>query len=416
MGGGGGGNNVSPIVFFSRRIGLESGQVVPILGGGRLIGRGNGFQVGALHMRTDDVKSAGIAASDFSVLRVNKDVFKRGRVGMIATRRSPAARSDENTAYGIDTQLNPLEELQVNGYWTATSDPGLSATTDATVASGASKASVNDRSSYRGQLNWNADKTGLQLEHLFVGEHFNPEIGFLRRSAFRRSFGQARYSPRPARFKRIRKLYYEASYDYFENAAGRPESREAQGAYRMEMADGDQWAVEYSRVFEGLPAAFLVTRGVTIPVGRYEFQQTKLLYTSSPQRKLSGTLILTSGGFYSGTLKEITWRGRVEFGPRFYAEPTLSLNYFKTPFGNGDANIVSSRLTYTLTPRMFASALLQYQSSTSSLSTNARFRWEYQPGSELFVVYSDGRNTTGPGLPALDNRSFVVKLTKLFRF
>jgi len=93
-----------------------------------------------------------------------------------------------------------------------------------------------------------------------------------------------------------------------------------------------------------------------------------------------------------------------------------SLNYFKTPFGDGDANIVSSRFTLTLTPRMFASALVQYQSASSSVSSNARFRWECQPGSELFVVYSDGRNTIGPGFPLLDNRSFVVKLTKLFRF
>ncbi len=65
---------------------------------------------------------------------------------------------------------------------------------------------------------------------------------------------------------------------------------------------------------------------------------------------------------------------------------------------------------------MFASALVQYTSATDSMSTNARFRWEYQPGSELFVVYSDGRNTTAPGFPSLDNRSFVVKVTKLFRF
>ncbi|MSO62350.1 MAG: hypothetical protein EXQ50_09705 [Acidobacteria bacterium] len=35
MGGGGGGSNVTPIVFFSRRIGLQNGQVIPILGGAR---------------------------------------------------------------------------------------------------------------------------------------------------------------------------------------------------------------------------------------------------------------------------------------------------------------------------------------------------------------------------------------------
>jgi hypothetical protein len=328
---------------------------------------------------------------------------------MIATRRSPSTGSGDNLAYGLDTALNPLEELQINGYWTATDDAATGST-----SRGAS--TVNERSSYRGNLTWNADNTGLQVEHMFVGSHFNPEIGFLRRSAFRRSYGQARFSPRPSRWQSVRKLYYEASYDYFEDASGRPESREAQGAYRMELANGDQYAAEFSRNFERLDAPFVVTTGVSVAAGRYEFQQMKLLYTSSPQRPLSGTLTLNYGGFYSGTLKELTWRGRVEFGPRFYAEPTISLNYFKTPFGDGDANIISSRLTYTLTPRMFASALVQYQSSSASISTNARFRWEYQPGSEVFFVYSDGRTTAGSGVPSVDNRSFVVKLTKLFRF
>lgn len=396
-GGGGGNNNVTPIVFFSRRIGLQSGQVVPILGGARVLGRGKGFQVGALHMHTDDEERSTIPQADFSVLRINKDVMKRSRVGMIATRRTPGLRGDENVAVGIDTTLNPLEELAINGYWTATGS-GQHAT------------------SYRGNVTWNADTTGLQIEHLFVGDQFNPEIGFLRRAAFRRTYGQARYSPRPASWKGVRKVYYEASYDYFEDRFGHPESREAQGASRIELANGDQLAVEYSRNFEGLGAPFAVTTGITIPAGRYEFQQTKFLYSTSPQRPFSGTLTLNYGGFYSGTLKEVTWRGRVEFGPRFYAEPTVSINLFETPFGDGNANIISSRLTYTLTPRMFASALMQYQSATSSVSTNARFRWEYQPGSELFVVYSDGRNTSSAGLPALDNRSLVVKVTKLVRF
>ena len=74
-------------------------------------------------------------------------------------------------------------------------------------------------------------------------------------------------------------------------------------------------------------------------------------------------------------------------------------------------------MTSTATlPRMFVSALIQYQSRTNSITTNARLRWEYQPGSELFIVYNDGRNTLTPGFPALDNRSFIVKITRLLRW
>jgi hypothetical protein len=65
---------------------------------------------------------------------------------------------------------------------------------------------------------------------------------------------------------------------------------------------------------------------------------------------------------------------------------------------------------------MLISSLVQYNAGANSLSSSIRLRWEYTGGSELFVVYSDGRNTLGSGLPALQNRTFAVKATRLVRF
>ena len=65
---------------------------------------------------------------------------------------------------------------------------------------------------------------------------------------------------------------------------------------------------------------------------------------------------------------------------------------------------------------MFFSGLLQYNSSTNALNSNLRLRWEYQPGSELFVVYNDVRDTELRSTPLLQNRAFIIKFTKLFRF
>jgi hypothetical protein len=46
-----------------------------------------------------------------------------------------------------------------------------------------------------------------------------------------------------------------------------------------------------------------------------------------------------------------------------------------------------------------------------------RFRWEYRPGSELFVVYTDDYNTeeARPDVTSLRNRAFVIKFNRLFR-
>ena len=66
--------------------------------------------------------------------------------------------------------------------------------------------------------------------------------------------------------------------------------------------------------------------------------------------------------------------------------------------------------------RTLAFALLQYNSSNNSMSTNLRLRWEYRPGSELFVVYNDQRDTLARRFPELNNRAFIIKVNRLFRF
>jgi len=43
-------------------------------------------------------------------------------------------------------------------------------------------------------------------------------------------------------------------------------------------------------------------------------------------------------------------------------------------------------------------------------------RWEYTRGSELFLVYTEGRATNTLGFPDITNRTLAFKLTRLFRF
>src|SRR5204863_8259832 len=107
---------------------------------------------------------------------------------------------------------------------------------------------------------------------------------------------------------------------------------------------------------------------------------------------------------------------RMEPVANLFVEPGLSLNWVDIPQGKFLANVVTSRVSYMFTPRTFVSALAQYNSKNHTVSVNARLRWEYRPGSDLFVVYSDGRDTLSPGrFPALQNRTFTIKATRFFR-
>ena len=78
-----------------------------------------------------------------------------------------------------------------------------------------------------------------------------------------------------------------------------------------------------------------------------------------------------------------------------------------------------TRINYAFNPRMFFSELVQYNSARNSFSNNFRFRLEYSPWSEWFIVYTEERGTTPlrPGrFTDLRNRRFVVKFNRLFRY
>ena len=63
---------------------------------------------------------------------------------------------------------------------------------------------------------------------------------------------------------------------------------------------------------------------------------------------------------------------------------------------------------------------MQYNSADRSFSSNLRLRWEYSPGSELFVVYTDDRDVTGelaarPGLGTFATAAWSSRINRLFR-
>ena len=154
-----------------------------------------------------------------------------------------------------------------------------------------------------------------------------------------------------------------------------------------------------------------------LPIGGYDFRDIRVNYRLGPQRKISGNLSFRTGSFYSGDRTEVGYMmGRAEITSQFTLEPRVSINWIDLPEGEFTTTLLSTRVNYTLSPRSFIAALIQYNSAGDSLSTNIRFRWEYIPGSDLYVVYSDGRDTLARGYPDIEHRSLVVKFTRLFRF
>jgi hypothetical protein len=398
----GGGAGDAPIMFYSRRIGLNEGYEVPLNVGGRLTGRAGKYSIGLLNIQTGEEPQTGARDTNFSVVRLKRDVLRRSSIGVLFTNRTKSTvGTGGNQAYGVDGTFAFYENLQINTYWARTDTGGLSG---------------EDNTSYRGQLDYSGDRYTVQLEHLKIGDDFNPEVGFLRRDDMVRDYARFRFSPRPRQRSAIRKYVYDGAIEYIENGAGRLESRERAAEFALEFQNNDRFTLNYTNSFEYLPEPFPIGGGVILPVGSYDFDTFRVGYSLSQQRLLSANLSAEFGTFYNGHKATFSAaRGRVPITNQLSVEPTYSINRVTLVEGDFTTHLAGSRVTYSMTPLMFVSALIQFNSGIGAVSTNARFRWEYQPGSELFVVYNEERNTMTRSFPSLNNRAFIVKINRLFR-
>jgi hypothetical protein len=404
-----GGGGDTPSLFYSRRIGLEGNRVVPIDAGGRLTGKVGEYGIGVVNIQTADVDDLAPAAN-FTVLRVKRDILRRSSIGAMFTNRTatPPDRTSlqprgSNQAFGLDAAFSLFQNVTAGAYVAQTETPDFASDND-------------DDRSYQGRFDYAADLYGVRVEHLHVGRNFNPEVGFVRRRDFDRSYLLARYSPRPASMPAVRKFTWEGSLTYLENGAGQLESRLVTGRFNVELENSDQMTVDVRNDYELIVRPFTVS-GVSIPTGQYTFSDVIASYSFGQQRRASGLVQLQRGQFYDGTITAFGVGGaRVSITNQLSIEPNLSFNLIERAAGDITQHVVRTRADYAFSPRMFASGLVQYSSGDDIVGSNFRFRWEYLPGSELFVVYTDEHNTAAPGGAALRNRAFVVKVNRLLRF
>ena len=104
-------------LFHSRRIGLSPRrQEVPILAGGRITGKLQGFTAGMLNIQTEALPSENTPVSNYSVLRVKRDVLSRSTVGGFLLNREMAGSSDYNRIYGMDGKFVFRRYLTFDGF------------------------------------------------------------------------------------------------------------------------------------------------------------------------------------------------------------------------------------------------------------------------------------------------------------
>jgi hypothetical protein len=381
------------IPFFSRRIGIENGQVVPILGGVRLSGTAGSYRLGFLSMQTDNFEET--PSTNFSVARVRRDILLNSDIGAIFINKQ--VNSEEfNRTYGVDTNLNFFRYLNIASFLLKTDTSGIQG-----------KDGTADLS-----VNWTDRLLNIKAEYLTIQDNFNPEVGFAPRTGIRKSTGEFTVRPRPGEaIPWIREFRPSVSVEYITDQENVLETRRSDQNISVSFEDSSNlWFTRRER-FERLDEPFEIREGQEIAVGDYQFTEYSTSFSTNRSRMFSGGATLRTGDFFDGD--KDSYQMNFNFHPgQLGAEVSWSYDDVNLPSGDFTTSLVTSRWRYSFNPSMFMNALIQYNSTIKEFSSNIRFNFIYKPLSDLFLVYNERRSTTGEVV----ERAFIAKLTYVFDF
>lgn len=393
-------------LFFSRRIGVGAGGApLPIDAGARLSGKiGARTNLGLLHMRSDAVP--GIAPrNDYSVARVNQEFGNRSSIGGIVVSRDGDGSNgvdpgdDYNRSYGLDGRWNIDNSLVLSGFVAKTHTPGRR----------------GKDHSYKIALDQDTENWANSIAYTEVSEDFNPEVGFLRRTAYRRGQFRLFRRIRPENAWGLQELRPHISYSGFWDLDGFYESGFLHVDNHFEWKNGYEIHTGVNFVHEGVKTPFDIIDGVTVAAGEYDNQEFQFVLITDQSAPLSFDLTSRIGGIFGGDRVNIEPSLNFRTSEKFRAE--LSWNYnaldLPGPDGRVDVNIGRLRMSYSFTPKMSLQALLQYDDRSDLLATNLRFAWQQSANAGLFVVYNEVDRDGLVGFTA-PQRELIIKYSRIF--
>ena len=459
------------LLFYSRRIGIEEGHAIPVIGGGKVTGKIGSYGVGLLNVLTDEFYTDESVTdpddivdeprTNYSVLRLKRDIFQNSSVGLIGINKQNADRY--NRTAGFDFVYRPLDNMDVRGFWARTFEEEMSGQNNAWYL----------------RTNWRSGRFLVVGSYTDVDEDFNPEVGFVRREGMRRIRSEVRYTPWPRAFG-VRQLFSGPEIDYVFNQDNELETREISFVNWIGLEGGYWMTLQPTRTFERLDEDFeiqetslfdldlgfrsdvdqlsenlrrafkkqgvLLSQNVTvekeedkkwvitdtvnnkkytvrekkerlqvrkviaIPIGEYHFTSVSAAILTDDSKWLFAEMFLNFGDFFHGQRRGVDLS--VGFKPNGHLSivPRYQFNRVTLPDESFNANVFGARISYSFSRFLFTKVFAQWNSVDDVVATNFLINYIYRPGSDFFLVFNQTYDSSGGNTDLLDS-AVVAKMT-----
>lgn len=405
------------LLFYSRRIGIEDEHAIPILAGGKVTGKVGNYGVGFLNVLTnkytadapDDVDAVDVDRTNYSVLRIKRDLFTGSSLGMIAINKQ--GLDAHNRATGVDFVYRPTDRMNFRGLWARTFNPedaGALSTAGVPESQDAAALVPKRPNAWYFGGNWQSTSARVNASYTDIGEDFNPEVGYVYRKGSRWIRGELRGTPY-LHWYGIRRLWIGPELDIFLNSENQLETRTFMWGTWLELETNGWGGIRITRNFENLTEDFEIREGIIIPSGEYSYNNYNLMLNAEGNI-LSGRVGLNVGDFYNGTRRGFDIR--IDFRPtgRFSLEPRYEFNRIALSQGAFNTNIFGGRVVYSFSTNMFTKLYVQWSSDRNLITTNFLVNYIYRPGSDFYLVFNQTYGTESRTAELMDT-TLVAKVT-----
>jgi len=394
-------------LFHSRTIGLADGEPIRILGGARVVGRAGTWDLGFLDMQT--ARRDTLASENFGVLRLRRGIFNaNSTVGAMVTSRIDA-EGRHNVAAGFDAVVRPLGNEYFTVRYAQTYTTG-----SRNRALGGEQSLLLLRWERRNQIG-----PGYAAEFVRSGPGYDPGMGFI----FRSDFTSLELRPRYAWLIGPRTPFRSVSvgapgHSYWRNQDHTLESLDWSFQVAAELKTGQTLNLTFRDNYESIREGFEISGGATVEPGNYWFPQVELGLQASYSGTFRPTFSAGAGKFYDGT--RVYLSARPAWNPTRYVELGVDYDYNRVRFAERgerlDLHVVRLRVQTALDVHLSLATLLQYDNAVDAVGINARLRYNFAEGRDLWLVYNEDLNTDRPlevmpRLPGTQRRAFLIKYT-----
>lgn len=381
--------------FFSRRIGVArdtlTGQNIQntVYAGARLSGKiNNNLRIGAMTMQAGKDKSIGLPSTNYSVLSFQQKVFSRSNIGLIFVNKQAVADSiggaftmspkNYNRVLGIDYNL-----LSKDNRWTGKFYYHQSfdeEKQDSTFSRG-------------GYVRFAVPKVETEWFFQNVGAHYNPEVGYVRRTDIVQLASTSWLNIYPETGS-IQSHGPGFDFDMVGNEKHGFLDWDVNLMYRFRFRNTALILIRLRKEYTFLFSSFdpSGSGGLELPAGTsYSPNVIIANYISDARKKLYAELSTRSGEYFNGYRINLTGRLNYRFQPHGAISLDFSYNGIRLPkpYNSSDLVLIGPRVDLTFSRKVFWATFVQYNSQIQNLNINSRLQWRFAPVSDLFLVYTD---------------------------